>query len=71
MGVRHILGGTARRVGQRVRIATQLVDGLLNQNIWADRFDGSLEDIFDLQDQVTDKIVSALKVKLTSREKEQ
>ena len=71
LGVRHILEGTVRRVGQRVRIATQLVDGLLNRNIWADRFDGNLEDIFDLQDQVTGKVVSALKVKLTNREKEQ
>jgi adenylate cyclase len=71
LGVRHILEGTVRRAGQRVRIATQLVDGLLNQNIWADRFDGNLEDIFDLQDQVTGKVVSALKVKLTSREKKQ
>jgi adenylate cyclase len=70
LGVRHILEGTVRRVGQRVRIATQLVDGLLNRNIWADRFDGNLEDIFDLQDQVTGKVVSALEVKLTSREKE-
>ncbi|MEJ2170118.1 MAG: adenylate/guanylate cyclase domain-containing protein [Desulfobacterales bacterium] len=71
LGVRHILEGTVRRAGQRVRIATQLVDGLLNHNVWADRFDGNLEDIFDLQDQVTGKVVSALKVKLTSREKEQ
>ena len=71
LGVRHILEGTVRRAGQRVRIATQLVDGVLNQNIWADRFDGNLEDIFDLQDQVTGEVVSALKVKLTSREKEQ
>jgi adenylate cyclase len=71
LGVHHILEGTVRRAGQRVRIATQLVDGLLNQNIWADRFDGNLKDIFDLQDQVTGKVVSALKVKLTSEEKEQ
>jgi adenylate cyclase len=71
LGVRNILEGTVRRAGQRVRIATQLVDGLHNQNIWADRFDGNLEDIFDLQDQVTGEVVSALKVKLTSREKEQ
>ena len=71
LGVRHILEGTVRRAGQRMRIATQLVDAPLNQNIWADRFDGNLEDIFDLQDQVTGKVVSALKVKLTSREKEQ
>jgi adenylate cyclase len=70
LGVHHILEGAVRRAGQRVRISTQLVDGLLNQNIWADRFDGSLEDIFDLQDQVTGEVVSALKVKLTSREKE-
>jgi len=69
LGVRHILEGSVRRAGQRVRIATQLVDGLHNRNIWADRFDG--KDIFDLQDQVTGKVVSALKVKLTSREKEQ
>jgi adenylate cyclase len=71
LGVRNILEGTVRRAGQRVRIATQLVDGLVNQNIWADRFDGNLEDIFDLQDQVTGKVVSALKVKLSSREKQQ
>jgi adenylate cyclase len=71
LGVRHILEGTVRRVGQRVRIATQLVDGLRNQNIWADRFDGNLEDIFDLQDQVTGKVVAALKVRLTGREKAQ
>ena len=71
LGVRHILEGTVRRAGQRVRIATQLVDGRLNQNIWADRFDGDLEDIFDLQDQVTGKVVAALEVRLTSREKEQ
>ena len=71
LGVRHILEGTVRRAGQRVRIATQLVDGPLNQNIWADRFDGNLEEIFDLQDQVTGEVVSALKVKLTSEEKEQ
>ena len=71
LGVRHILEGSVRRAGQRVRIATQLVDGPRNQNIWADRFDGNLEDIFDLQDQVTGKVVSALKVKLTSKEKKQ
>ena len=71
LGVRNILEGTVRRAGPRVRIATQLVDGPLNQNIWADRFDGNLEDIFDLQDQVTGEVVSALKVKLTSEEKEQ
>lgn len=48
LGVHHILEGAVRRAGQRVRISTQLVDGLLNQNVWADRFDGSLEDIFDI-----------------------
>jgi len=71
LGVRNILEGTVRRSGQRVRIATQLVDGLSSRNIWADRFDGNLEDIFDLQDQVTGEVVAALKVRLTSREKEQ
>ena len=69
LGVRHILEGSVRRAGQRVRISTQLVDAPLNQNIWADRFDGDLEDIFDLQDQVTEKVVSALKIKLTQGEK--
>ena len=71
LGVRHILEGTVRRAGQRIRIATQLVDGMRNQNIWADRFDGDLRNIFDLQDQVTGEVVSALKVNLTNREKEQ
>jgi adenylate cyclase len=70
LGVRHILEGTVRRAGQRVRIATQLVDGRRNRIAWADRFDGDLENIFDLQDQVTGKVVSALKVKLTRSEKD-
>jgi len=70
LGVRHILEGSVRRAGQRVRISTQLVDAPLSQNVWAERFDGLMEDIFDLQDQVARKIVDALKVKLTKGEEE-
>jgi adenylate cyclase len=70
LGVRHILEGSVRRAGPRVRISTQLVDAPLSRNVWAERFDGRMEDIFDLQDQVARKIVEALKVKLTKGEEE-
>ena len=68
LGVRSILEGSIRRVGNRVRITAQLIDGANGTHLWADRYDRDLTDIFAVQDEVTHRIVDALKVKLTSVE---
>ena len=60
LGVRYVLEGSVRKAGSRVRIAGQLIDGETGAHLWADRFDGALEDIFDLQDQVTSRVVGAI-----------
>jgi adenylate cyclase len=52
LGVRYVLEGSVRKAGQRVRITGQLIDALTGAHLWADRFDGSLEDVFELQDKV-------------------
>jgi adenylate cyclase len=52
LGVRYVLEGSVRKGGNRVRITAQLIDALTGGHIWADRFDGPLDDIFDLQDKV-------------------
>jgi adenylate cyclase len=52
LGVRYLLEGSVRKVGQRVRITGQLIDAITGTHLWADRFDGTLEDIFELQDKV-------------------
>ena len=52
LGVRYVLEGSVRKAGQRVRITAQLIDAQSGSHLWADRFDGSLEDVFDLQDKV-------------------
>ena len=67
LGVRTILEGSIRRAGNRVRITAQLIDAETGGHLWADRFDRELSDIFALQDEVTRRIVDALKVKLRSR----
>jgi adenylate cyclase len=51
LGVRHVLEGSVRKAGQRVRITAQLIDAETGAHLWAERFDGSLEDVFDLQGQ--------------------
>lgn len=60
LGVRYVLEGSVRKVANRVRITGQLVDAATGAHIWADRFDGELGDIFDLQDQVTESVVGAI-----------
>ena len=65
LGVRTILEGSIRRAGNRVRITAQLIDAETGGHLWADRFDRELSDIFALQDEVTRRIVDALKVKLS------
>jgi TolB-like protein/class 3 adenylate cyclase/Flp pilus assembly protein TadD len=68
LGVRYILEGSVRKAGNRVRITGQLIDASTGVHLWADRFDGALEDIFDLQDQVTASVVGAIAPKLEQAE---
>jgi TolB-like protein/class 3 adenylate cyclase len=68
LGVRYVLEGSVRRAGSRVRITGQLIDASTGAHLWADRFDGQLEDIFDLQDQVTSSVVGAIAPKLEQAE---
>jgi TolB-like protein len=70
LGVRYVLEGSVRRAGVEIRINAQLVDALSGHHLWAERYDGKMDRIFALQDQITQKIVSALAVKLTGSEKE-
>jgi adenylate cyclase len=67
-GVRHVLEGSVRKAGMKVRINVQLIDAESGGHVWAERFDRDLEDIFALQDEVTQKIVEALKVNLAGGE---
>src|SRR5215813_14720121 len=64
LGVRYVLEGSVRKAGNRVRITGQLIDSATSAHLWADRFDGSMEDVFDLQDQVTASVVAAIAPKL-------
>jgi adenylate cyclase len=68
LGVRYILEGSVRKAAGRLRISGQLIDAATGAHLWADRFDGGLEDIFDLQDQVTAKVVGAIAPKLEQAE---
>jgi adenylate cyclase len=68
LGVRHVLEGSVRRAGSRIRITAQLVDGIDGAHEWAERYDRSIADIFDLQDEITSEIVTALEVQLTEGE---
>ena len=67
--VSHVLEGSVRRAGGRVRITAQLVDGSSNDSVWAERYDRDLNDIFALQDEISQAIVKALKLKLLPEEK--
>jgi adenylate cyclase len=71
LGVRYVLEGSVRRSGDVIRINAQLIDAMTGVHLWAERYDGTMSKVFALQDQITQKIVSALKVKLTGGEKEQ
>ncbi len=68
LGVRTVLEGSVRRSGQRVRITAQLIDAATGGHLWAERYDRVVEDIFDLQDEITGEIVTALQVRLTEGE---
>ena len=68
LGVRYVLEGSVRKAGSRIRITGQLIDALSGAHLWADRFDGALEDIFDLQDQVTARVVGTIAPKIEEAE---
>jgi TolB-like protein len=67
--VSHVLEGSVRKAGNRVRITAQLINGATNDHLWADRWDRDLDDIFALQDEISQAIVGALKLKLLPEEK--
>jgi len=68
LGVQYIVEGSVRRVGDRIRINAQFIDALSGHHVWAERYDGSLTDVFALQDRVVKQIISALAVNLPSAE---
>ena len=68
LGVRYVLEGSVRKSGNRVRITVQLIESASGTHIWADRFDGTLDDVFDLQDRVTANVVAAISPTLRNAE---
>lgn len=71
LGVRYILEGSVRRSGEKVRVNVQLIDGKTSGHIWSDRYDGTLKDVFTLQDKITSQIISALALKITEQDQVQ
>jgi len=70
LGVRYVVEGSVRRAGNRVRISAQLIDAVADSHLWAERYDRDLEDIFAVQDEVTDAIVTAIEPQLASVERQ-
>ena len=68
LGVRYVLEGGVRKSGSRVRITAQLIEAETGAHLWADKFDGALEDVFDLQDQITDRVVGIVEPSLQRSE---
>jgi TolB-like protein/tetratricopeptide (TPR) repeat protein len=68
LGVRYVLEGSVRKAGSRVRITAQLIDALSGTHLWADRFDGSLRDVFDLQDEVASSVAGVIEPALRAAE---
>lgn len=70
LGVRYLLEGSVRKAGERVRINAQLIDAASGGHLWADRYDGTVHDVFELQDSVGREVVAALSVQLSGDERE-
>ena len=68
LGVRYLLEGSVRKAGARLRITAQLLEAETGAHLWADKFDGELEDVFELQDQITDRVVGILEPSLRKSE---
>jgi len=69
LGVSHVLEGSVRKAGARLRITAQLIDGATGDHVWAERYDRDLTDIFEIQDEISKAIVEALKLKLLPAER--
>ena len=68
LGVQYVLEGSVQKAGERVRVTAQLIEALTGHHLWSERYDRSLKDIFDLQDEITMKILTELRVKITGGE---
>src|SRR6516162_3419403 len=68
LGVRYVLEGSVRKAGSRVRITGQLVEAATGAHLWADRFEGTLEDVFDLQDRMTASVVATIEPNVRAAE---
>jgi TolB-like protein/class 3 adenylate cyclase/tetratricopeptide (TPR) repeat protein len=68
LGVRYVLEGSVRKAGAKLRITGQLIDAATGAHLWADRFDGGLEDVFELQDEITGSVVGAISPRLEQAE---
>jgi adenylate cyclase len=69
LGARYVLEGSVRKAGNRIRVTSQLIDAESGAHIWAERFDRDLTDIFAVQDEITQEIIAALKIKLSKAER--
>ena len=68
LGVKYVLEGSIRKAGDKIRITAQLIDAISGHHLWADRYDRNLKEIFDVQDELTKSIITAMQVKLTEGE---
>ena len=68
LGVRYVLEGSVRKAGERIRITAQLIDSGTGHHLWAERYDRDLKDIFALQDEITEQILTSMEVNLTTGE---
>ncbi len=71
VAVRYVLEGSVRKAGNALRITAQLIDAVSDSHLWSEKYNGTLEDVFDIQEKVSRSIVEALKLKLTPQEEEQ
>ena len=71
LGVRYVLEGSVGKAGDKIRIAAQLIDALSGNHLWAEQYDRNLQDIFAVQDEITQKIIAAMQVKLIEGEQAQ
>ena len=67
-GVRYVLEGSVRKAGDRVRVTAQLIDAMTGQHLWADRYDRKLDDVFEVQDEITGKIIVEMRVQIAEGE---
>ena len=67
-GVRYVLEGSVRKAGNRVRVTAQLIDAMTGHHLWADRYDRKLDDVFEVQDEITGKIIVEMRVQIAEGE---